>query len=664
MPSSSTNAVTTASAAGSVCAVGVNRNGRPESRAASAIPAPYPSEPAIGSPPMYRTREGRRSSRTRTIAALVPVTSVRILPRFITAAASSAVWITASGGTAIRTKSASLTAVRSVPPVSIAPRVRATPTASGSVSTPTTCAAAPRWRRASPIEAPINPTPTMPTTGRRSVIDHTSSPGAPAAGRSSPALARPRRGLHGAAQRPGERVDLGHQRAELLRGQLLRPVAARAFGIGVDFNDQAVRSGGHPGPRHRPHVFALAGALAGIDDHRQVREFFQHGDGAQVQQVARVVIEAPDPAFAEHDAVVAFVHDVLSSEQQLLNRGTGPTLEQHGEFGAAGLAQQRVVLHVARADLDHVGVFADHLELGGVHGLGHHRQPDLLARLGEIAEAFLFQPLEGIGRGAGLKRAAPEHHRPGGLYRLRRGDDLLEALDRTGTRDDGDSTISKAHAADLDDRILGLELAADELKRLQDRDDPFHSRRGLQRLAEEVFGVTVPHHADDGAFHALGQVRPQPGLLDFLDNRLNALARRVGLHDDDHSFASAKDAHGTCSPSLVMPIPLACHATADLCTQKQNTPHPTEGREVSDSSRGATQLPAHACAGRRSSRNRITTRDSVSCGYGGVPAQPTSLSFGARLPSPFPCLRATAFSLTRGSLRGASTGTPLGHRPV
>src|SRR5713226_7460023 len=43
-------------------------------------------------------------------------------------------------------------------------------------------------------------------------------------------------------------------------------------------------------------------------------------------------------------------------------------------------------------------------------------------------------------------------------------------------------------------------------------------------------------------------------------------------------------------------------------------------------------------------------RDSVSLGYGGVPAQPTELSFGARLPSPFPHLRAAAFSLIRGSL--------------
>ncbi len=49
------------------------------------------------------------------------------------------------------------------------------------------------------------------------------------------------------------------------------------------------------------------------------------------------------------------------------------------------------------------------------------------------------------------------------------------------------------------------------------------------------------------------------------------------LHDDDHSFASAKDAHGTCSPSFVMLIPLARHATVNLYAKSKTPLTPQRG---------------------------------------------------------------------------------------
>ena len=44
-----------------------------------------------------------------------------------------------------------------------------------------------------------------------------------------------------------------------------------------------------------------------------------------------------------------------------------PRLSSAGMPRAADLAQQRVVLHVARADLDHVGDLGDRLEVAYVH---------------------------------------------------------------------------------------------------------------------------------------------------------------------------------------------------------------------------------------------------------------------------------------------------------
>ena len=52
----------------------------------------------------------------------------------------------------------------------------------------------------------------------------------------------------------------------------------------------------------------------------------------------------------------------------------------------AGHLEQRVVLHVASADLDDVGVLGDRLGVLRVEQLGDHRQPGRGAGLGEDLE--------------------------------------------------------------------------------------------------------------------------------------------------------------------------------------------------------------------------------------------------------------------------------------
>ncbi len=56
-------------------------------------------------------------------------------------------------------------------------------------------------------------------------------------------------------------------------------------------------------------------------------------------------------ALAEYDAVVAAGHHVLGGEQELLDRRTHATLQEHRAIGLADLRQEREVLHVAGADL-------------------------------------------------------------------------------------------------------------------------------------------------------------------------------------------------------------------------------------------------------------------------------------------------------------------------
>ncbi len=85
-----------------------------------------------------------------------------------------------------------------------------------------------------------------------------------------------------------------------------------------------------------------------------------------------------------------------------------PALEQHRLREVPDLAQQRVVLHVARADLEDVGVARQQRDLRGVHHLAHHREPVGVGGAAQDLEPLLAQALERVGRGARLERAAAQ----------------------------------------------------------------------------------------------------------------------------------------------------------------------------------------------------------------------------------------------------------------
>ena len=71
-----------------------------------------------------------------------------------------------------------------------------------------------------------------------------------------------------------------------------------------------------------------------------------------------------DPALAQHDVEVAALRDVLGGHQPFLVGRGQPALEHHRLAGRADRLQQREVLHVARADLQHVGVLGDDVDVG------------------------------------------------------------------------------------------------------------------------------------------------------------------------------------------------------------------------------------------------------------------------------------------------------------
>ena len=71
--------------------------------------------------------------------------------------------------------------------------------------------------------------------------------------------------------RAEERLQLFHELLETGEIDLLLAVAEGFGGVWVDFDEEAVGAHGHGAFAERAHEVGPAAALAGIDDHRQVR---------------------------------------------------------------------------------------------------------------------------------------------------------------------------------------------------------------------------------------------------------------------------------------------------------------------------------------------------------------------------------------------------------
>ena len=97
----------------------------------------------------------------------------------------------------------------------------------------------------------------------------------------------------------------------------------------MDFDQEAVGAGGQRCSGHRRHVVALAGAMAGIDQNRQVRQRLYRRDDGQVERIAAMVRKRPYAPLAEDDVVIAAGEQVFGRHQPFLERSRHPAFEQN-----------------------------------------------------------------------------------------------------------------------------------------------------------------------------------------------------------------------------------------------------------------------------------------------------------------------------------------------
>ena len=344
----------------------------------------------------------------------------------------------------------------------------------------------------------------------------------------------------------GDLADFGDELDELLRKDGLHAVGEGFFGFVVNFDEQAIGTNGDGGAGERKNLVAFASAVRGIDEDGKVAAFFDRGDDREIECVAGKVGEGADSPFTEHDVVVAFGEDVFGGHQEFVERGGHAALQKNGLPGAASTFEKGEVLHVARADLDDVGVFLDEIEGFVIDGLRDDAEAELLADLGEDFEAGEAESLEGVGRSPGLVRASAEKARARGFQAFGDGEALRFGFDGAGAGDKSDVGTSgedvSGGSGDADDGVFFFDIAGDEFVGLGDGNAFDDTGHGFQNA--KVDGAVVAGDADGGAPGAGDGVSFEAQGFDALANGADLFFGGVGLHDDEHrrkSFAGMRE---------------------------------------------------------------------------------------------------------------------------
>src|SRR2546429_375493 len=164
----------------------------------------------------------------------------------------------------------------------------------------------------------------------------------------------------------------------------------------MNFDEQSVGANGDGRTGERQNLVTLPGAMAGVDENGQVAALFDRRDDREVQSVARKVRKGPNAALAQHHVVVALGEEVLRGHEKFIEGGGHAALEKNGLLGAAGALEEREILHVARANLDDVGVFFDELERFVVDSFGDDAETMLGAHFRENLGAVFAESLKAV----------------------------------------------------------------------------------------------------------------------------------------------------------------------------------------------------------------------------------------------------------------------------
>ena len=127
-----------------------------------------------------------------------------------------------------------------------------------------------------------------------------------------------------------------------------------------------------------------------------MRQLVDHRDRRNIHRVARVRFKSADAALAQNHLVISARQNVFRREQPLFERRRNAALQQCRLAQFPDFAQQVEVLHIARADLQDIGIRAQQRNLRRVHHLADHEKAAPVRRLAQQLQPFFAQSLETI----------------------------------------------------------------------------------------------------------------------------------------------------------------------------------------------------------------------------------------------------------------------------
>jgi hypothetical protein len=154
----------------------------------------------------------------------------------------------------------------------------------------------------------------------------------------------------------------------------------------------------------------------------------------------------------------------------------------------------------------------------------------------EDLQRLLTESLKRVRRRARLVCAAAHELSAGALDLLGNGAGLIERLDRARSADHDNTVAADVHAADVDDRVIGLRLAADQFVGMGDGNDFLDAGEVLED--RRISCAAMPGHPDRGAECARNRVCAKPHPFDVPDDGFDLIRPRRGLHDDEHDDLS------------------------------------------------------------------------------------------------------------------------------
>ena len=178
-----------------------------------------------------------------------------------------------------------------------------------------------------------------------------------------------------------------------------------------------------------------------------------------------------------------------------------------------------------------------------IHDLGDNRKTGFLLRNRQKPKTLCLETLEVIRRRAGLERAAAQQLCARLLHIVGNAHDLFFRLDRAGTCDHREVAAADFDAADIDNRIVRMELAVAAFERVGDAAHGVDDIEACNQV--HVDGFRVADESEDGLIIALRNMDAEILGFEPADQLVTAGFTYVRFQNNDHGLAPPKNKGGT-----------------------------------------------------------------------------------------------------------------------